>query len=261
MQQIRTQPWFHGSITRSLAEHRYGGLGVRSPRCSRHYRQRASLRCSCSGPVTLFYPRRAGPREPSTSRTLWDLFQECDMHTQRCRGREGGREGERARASWRSLLTHPPNHPVPSLAGAPINPPSIPPRGRLEDASDGTYLFRESETRPGFSLSLKVPGRVKHFMISKKESGTLPTHLSYRDSFAHGQSIFTRGPGGGNALGWWRANLRHCPTLHTGMSSFEFTLPLLYFTLLYTADGVDVHIVLRSTDLSFALHRSLVPCG
>lgn len=42
---------------------------------------------------------------------------------------------------------------------------------RLEDASDGTYLFRESETRPGFSLSLKVPGRVKHFMISKKESG------------------------------------------------------------------------------------------
>lgn len=42
---------------------------------------------------------------------------------------------------------------------------------RLEDALDGTYLFRESETRPGFSLSLKVPGRVKHFMISKKESG------------------------------------------------------------------------------------------
>lgn len=42
---------------------------------------------------------------------------------------------------------------------------------RLDDALQGTYLFRESETRPGFSLSLKVPEKVKHFMIAKKESG------------------------------------------------------------------------------------------
>lgn len=42
---------------------------------------------------------------------------------------------------------------------------------RLDETLDGTYLFRESETRPGFSLSLKVPNRVKHFMIAKKENG------------------------------------------------------------------------------------------
>jgi len=42
---------------------------------------------------------------------------------------------------------------------------------RLMDALKGTFLFRESETRPGFSLSLKVPDKVKHFMITKKNSG------------------------------------------------------------------------------------------
>jgi len=42
---------------------------------------------------------------------------------------------------------------------------------RLDDVSQGTYLFRESETRPGISLSLKVPGKVKHFLCDKKESG------------------------------------------------------------------------------------------
>eukprot|EP00040_Diaphanoeca_grandis_P026919 m.151835 g.151835 ORF g.151835 m.151835 type:complete len:153 (+) comp30783_c2_seq1:2230-2688(+) len=42
---------------------------------------------------------------------------------------------------------------------------------RLADALKGTYLFRESETRPGFSLSLKVPEKVKHFMVAKKDSG------------------------------------------------------------------------------------------
>lgn len=40
---------------------------------------------------------------------------------------------------------------------------------RLQQCQVGTYLFRESETRPGFSLSLKVPDKVKHFMISQRE--------------------------------------------------------------------------------------------
>mmetsp|Transcript_19242 Transcript_19242/g.50010 ORF Transcript_19242/g.50010 Transcript_19242/m.50010 type:complete len:164 (-) Transcript_19242:414-905(-) len=44
---------------------------------------------------------------------------------------------------------------------------------RLSDCAVGTYLFRESETRPGFSLSLRVPDKVKHFMISQKEDSGL----------------------------------------------------------------------------------------
>ena len=35
----------------------------------------------------------------------------------------------------------------------------------------GTYLFREAESRPGLSLSVRVPDRIKHFMISQKDDG------------------------------------------------------------------------------------------
>jgi len=38
---------------------------------------------------------------------------------------------------------------------------------RLDTAIVGTYLFREAETRPGLSLSVRVPDRIKHFMISQ----------------------------------------------------------------------------------------------
>eukprot|EP00054_Salpingoeca_dolichothecata_P015750 m.91229 g.91229 ORF g.91229 m.91229 type:complete len:196 (+) comp21634_c1_seq2:41-628(+) len=51
------------------------------------------------------------------------------------------------------------------------------PRGvaekRLQNAAIGTFLFRESESRPGFSLSVKVPNKIKHFMVSKKQSGKI----------------------------------------------------------------------------------------
>ena len=40
--------------------------------------------------------------------------------------------------------------------------------GRLVNQPIGTFLFRESESRPGFSLSLRVQGKVKHFMVQQK---------------------------------------------------------------------------------------------
>jgi len=42
---------------------------------------------------------------------------------------------------------------------------------RLDKSVIGTYLFREAESRPGLSLSVRVPDRIKHFMISQKDDG------------------------------------------------------------------------------------------
>ena len=44
--------------------------------------------------------------------------------------------------------------------------------GRLEHATNGCFLVRESETRPGrFSLSLKHPEGIVHFPIERQDSG------------------------------------------------------------------------------------------
>lgn len=43
---------------------------------------------------------------------------------------------------------------------------------RLENTDVGTFLFRESESRPGYSLSLKVPDKIKHFMVSQQGPDT-----------------------------------------------------------------------------------------
>jgi len=43
---------------------------------------------------------------------------------------------------------------------------------RLEHATNGCFLVRESETKPGcFSLSLKHPEGIAHFPIERKDSG------------------------------------------------------------------------------------------
>lgn len=41
----------------------------------------------------------------------------------------------------------------------------------LESQPIGSFLFRESESRPGFSLSIKVADKVKHFMVTEKSPG------------------------------------------------------------------------------------------
>lgn len=39
---------------------------------------------------------------------------------------------------------------------------------RLESQPVGSFLFRDSETRDGYSLSMRVPDKIKHFMISEE---------------------------------------------------------------------------------------------
>lgn len=42
---------------------------------------------------------------------------------------------------------------------------------RLESKMVGTFLFREAESRPGLSLSVRGPERIKHFIISQNNEG------------------------------------------------------------------------------------------
>jgi hypothetical protein len=42
---------------------------------------------------------------------------------------------------------------------------------RLESKMVGTFLFREAESRPGLSLSVRGPDRIKHFIISQNAEG------------------------------------------------------------------------------------------
>eukprot|EP00053_Salpingoeca_punica_P002533 m.38279 g.38279 ORF g.38279 m.38279 type:complete len:148 (+) comp11630_c0_seq1:197-640(+) len=41
----------------------------------------------------------------------------------------------------------------------------------LEKKEVGTFLFRDSESRSGFSLSLRVHDKTKHYMVRKQPSG------------------------------------------------------------------------------------------
>lgn len=53
---------------------------------------------------------------------------------------------------------------------------------RLEHATNGCFLVRESETKPGcFALSLRHPGGVIHFTVEKRESGLYELSGTHRN--------------------------------------------------------------------------------